>query len=234
MPSAHSAQAHLLPPDTGAWPGRVLLAGGTGAVGQELLARLATHPGVPALKVLLRRPFPLPAGAQALHTSWQDLAEHPEWFEVDTVFCALGTTIRQAGSQEAFRQVDHDHVLALARHAKAQGVRQFLVVSALGADAASRVFYNRVKGEMEQGLAAIGFESLTVAQPSLLLGERAEFRLGERLGQWGSRLAGGLMPARYRPVHVAQVAAALIDASQHPQPGLHVLDNIQLRKNPAP
>lgn len=228
------ADAPLVSPPSGAWPGRVLLAGGTGAVGQQLLARLATHAGVSELKVLLRRPFPLPARAQALHTSWQDLADHPDWFQVDTVFCALGTTIRQAGSQEAFRRVDHDHVLALARQAKAHGARQFLVVSALGADARSRVFYNRVKGEMEQGLAAIGFESLTVAQPSLLLGERAEFRLGERLGQWASRWAAPLIPASHRPVHVAQVAAGLIAASQQPRPGLHVLDNIQLRKNPAP
>ena len=176
----------------------------------------------------------LPKGAHALLMTGQPLASHPEWFQVDTVVCALGTTIRQAGSQEAFRLVDHTLVLEIARLARAQGARHFLVVSALGADPASRVFYNRVKGEMERDLAALGFDAVTVARPSLLLGERAEFRLGERLGQWASRWFAPLIPDSHRPVHVAQVASGLVAACQQPRAGLHVLDNTQLRKNPAP
>ena len=222
------ADAPLVSPPSGAWPGRVLLAGGTGAVGQQLLARLATHAGVSELKVLLRRPFPLPARAQALHTSWQDLADHPDWFQVDTVFCALGTTIRQAGSQEAFRRVDHDHVLALACQAKAHGARQFLVVSALGADARSRVFYNRVKGELEDALRQLTLDGLVIARPSLLLDGRAHLgqppRMAESLTIPLARWAAPLIPATYRPIHAAAVARALLHAVPTAQ-GVRVLSS---------
>ncbi|HRH29171.1 MAG TPA: NAD(P)H-binding protein [Aquabacterium sp.] len=134
--------------------GRVLLAGGSGLVGQALLQQLSTDPDVTELSALLRRPVPLPAGVVPLISDFEQLADHPEWFQVDTVFCALGTTIAKAGSQAAFQRVDLDYPLALARLAKAGGARHFLVVSALGANARSRVFYNRVKGQMEQGLSA--------------------------------------------------------------------------------
>lgn len=210
--------------------GRVLLAGGTGAVGQQLLQQLSVHPTVTELRVLLRRAMPVPERAVPLMTDWTDLDQHPEWFEVDTVFCALGTTMAKAGSQAAFREVDFVYPLALARQARARGARHFLVVSALGANADSRVFYNRVKGEMEAALRDMGFESLTVARPALLVGERAEFRLAERMGlalSW-------LTPTPFKPVHVAQVAAGLIRSAEHAPMGLRVLDNTQLRKNPAP
>src|SRR5690606_26648384 len=100
---------------------------------------------------------------------------------LDIAFCCLGTTIKQAGSQEAFRAVDHDLVVAVAQRARALGARHFLVVSALGADPRSSVFYNRVKGEMEESLRAMDWPQLTIARPSLLLGERNETRLVEQL-----------------------------------------------------
>lgn len=213
-----------------------LLAGATGLVGQALLRQLARDPHVGAIKALVRRP---PQGidaarVQACMADFDRLAEqaaaHPDWFTADWVFCALGTTIKKAGSQEAFRRVDHDYPLALAKLARAQGARHFLLVSALGADARSRVFYSRVKGELEQALRALGFESLTIAQPSFLDGPRQEFRLGERLALPLARL----VPGAWKPVHVDHVAAALIAAAHRGAPGAQVLSNKALRASTLP
>lgn len=220
-------------------PARVLLVGATGLVGQQALLQLLARNDVAEVRALVRRDVTpaqllgcapdLVEGVSKLHICKADfnrLEAHVHWFDVDWVFCALGTTIKQAGSQAAFRQVDFDYALQIAQLAKAEGVRRFLLVSALGAHARSGVFYNRVKGELEEAIKAIGFEHVSIAQPSLLVGERAEVRLGERIGL----KFGFLMPARYKPVHVAQVAAGLIASGAAGEPGWHVLDNISLRR----
>jgi len=216
----------------------VLLAGATGLVGQQALMQLLADPWVREVRVLVRRdlsPAQLlgPAAATQLGldklrvcvANFERLELHAEWFAVDWVFSALGTTIRQAGSQAAFRQVDFDYPLQIAQLAKAQGAQRFMLVSALGASARSRVFYNRVKGELEDAIRAIDFEHLSVARPSLLAGERREFRLGERVGL----LFGALMPERYKPVQAHMVAAGLIASAKSGEPGCRVIDNIALR-----
>ena len=111
----------------------------------------------------------------------------------DEVFCCLGTTIKQAGSQDAFRRVDHDYPLALAKIAKAAGARQFLLVSALGADAHSSVFYSRIKGETERDIAAIGLQKVVFMRLSILLGDRQEHRAGEGAGIFVGRLIAPLL-----------------------------------------
>lgn len=220
-------------------PARVLLAGATGLVGQQALRQLLARADVAEVRALVRREM-TPAellgiepdqvqGSGKLRVCRADfnrLEAHVHWFDVDWVFCALGTTIRQAGSQSAFRQVDFDYALQIAQLAKAEGARRFLLVSALGANARSSVFYNRVKGELEEAIKAIGFEHVSVAQPSLLVGDRAEVRMGERIGL----TFDFLMPARYKPVRVEQVAAGLIASGEVGKPGWHVLDNISLRR----
>ncbi len=144
---------------------------------------------------------------------------------IDQVFCALGTTMRQAGSAEAFRRVDFEYPVALARAALACGVRHFLLVTAVGAAPNSRFFYNRVKGEVEAAITALGFRSVTIARPSLLLGPRREPRLGEQLG----KVLGLLSPPRWRPVQAAQVARALVEAAKRDLPGVRILENRDLR-----
>jgi uncharacterized protein YbjT (DUF2867 family) len=140
--------------------------------------------------------------------------------------CALGTTIKAAGSRARFRRVDHDYVLAFARAAKQQGARALAVVSALGADPASRIFYNRVKGEVEQALCALDFETLIIARPSLLLGARRELRLGERLMAPVSRL----LPASYRGIEAKIVAQALVRLLFESAPGQRVVSSAALRE----
>ena len=151
----------------------------------------------------------------------------PERFAVDQVVCALGTTIAIAGSQAAFRAVDFELPLRVATLARAQGAQHYLLVSALGAARDSRVFYNRVKGELEDALDALGFRSLTIARPSLLRGDRVEFGVGERLAQH----FGFLMPGRWKPVHARQVAAALVQAAARDLAGRRVMENIELRQH---
>lgn len=146
---------------------------------------------------------------------------------VDDVFIALGTTLKAAGSRKAFRTLDFDAVVALARAGRVAGATRLAVVSAMGADSQSRVFYNRVKGEMEAAVGSLGFERVVFARPSLLAGDRASLGQTPRLGeQWALRAAhwlGPLIPANYRPVEASQVARALVDTLQSAGPGHHVL-----------
>ena len=144
-------------------------------------------------------------------------------FPVERVYCALGTTIRKAGSPEAFRQVDYECTLALARWARAQGATDFRLVSSAGADASASNFYLRVKGETERDLATLGFTSLQIFRPGVLLGERTESRLGERIGQALSIAVGPLLLgplAKYRATRAEDVARAMVTFAA--KPGVHI------------
>lgn len=195
-------------------------------MGREIVRLLAADGDVGEIRALVRRETPaVPSKVRILKADFERLDEHPDWFRADAVFCALGTTLRQAGSQEAFRRVDYSYPLAIAKLAREVGTRHFLLVSALGADLHSRAFYNRVKGEVEEAVLSLGYPSLTIARPSLLLGERGEPRPMEDL----AKKLGWLVPPRWRPVHAAQVAAALVQAARRGAPGVHILENRALR-----
>lgn len=199
-----------------------LVAGATGLVGSEILRQLAADQGYTGVRALVRRvPTGLPARVTPVMADFERLEQVAATLGADHVFCALGTTIRTAGSQEAFRRVDYDYVVALARLARDLGAGHFLLVSSLGADRRSRIFYSRVKGEVETAVQALGYPSLTIVRPSLLLGNRAEFRLGEVL----AKPLGPLMPRRYRPVHVRAVAATLIRAAHEGRPGVRIIES---------
>ena len=205
-----------------------IVAGATGLVGQALVRQLAAESTWREVRALVRRALPPELAGPtvvSVQVDYARLEPPPLWAAADHVFCALGTTMRQAGSAAAFRRVDFEYPVALARAAQAQGTRHFLLVSALGAAPASRVFYNRVKGEVEAAIAALGFRSVTIARPSLLLGQRTEPRLAEQLG----KVLGVLAPPRWRPVPAARVARALVDAAKRDLPGIHILENRDLR-----
>lgn len=211
-----------------------LLAGATGLVGHALLPLLLAGKRYRRVHVLLRRKVPGLETGRKLQVHQIDFA-HPATRlpKVDDVFIALGTTIKVAGSEAAFRQVDFDLVVNVARAARAAGARRLAVVSALGADAKSRVFYNRVKGEMEAAVARLGYESVVIARPALLLGDRAALGQPVRRGErWAERLLGPmgwLVPGAVRPIPARAVAAALLDATHAARPGIRVLASGAMR-----
>ena len=210
----------------------LLIAGATGLVGRECLRLAGADPGVTRIVVLARRAAPAPQPAKV---TWRtvDFAHlprlaraEPRLFQVDAIICALGTTIKQAGSQARFREVDHDYPVALATAGATVSARHFLLVSSLGADPGSRVFYSRVKGETERDVLALPYPAITIVRPSLLLGDRAELRIGERIGA----LLGWLAPPRMKPVHARAVAMALVAAAKDPAPGRRVLESAEMRR----
>lgn len=199
--------------DRHASPARTaLLAGATGLVGRELLQGLLADDGIAAVHVLGRRPLPLTHPKLTVHVV--DFAALPALPRADEVYLALGTTIKVAGSQAAFRAVDHDANLAVARAARAAGATRLGLVSAMGADARSGIFYSRVKGELEEALAGLGYEALVIARPSMLAGNRGSLgqpeRGGEKLALHVSRWLGPLIPRNYRSIQAKDVAGALL------------------------
>lgn len=206
------------------------IAGASGLVGSKLLALLLTDPGYSAVVSLGRRPIDVTNAKLTQCTvdfASLDIAGLPA---PDVAFCALGTTIARAGSAEAFRAVDHGAVMAFARAAFARGSRHFEVVTAHGAEAKSMVLYNRVKAEVEADLRTVGFTSLAIARPSLLLGDRAESRPGERVAIVASRLLGGLLrPFEARPIEAEVVARALLAIAHDPSGGAVVYPSSRLQ-----
>lgn len=190
----------------------VLLAGATGLVGGQILEALLRDEAVSVVHALSRRPLRLCHPKLQVHIV--DVASLPALPPADEVYLSLGTTIRVAGSQAAFRAVDLEANLAVARAALAAGVRRVGLVSAVGANARSAVFYNRVKGELEDGLKAMDLSALVIAQPSLLLDYRDGLqqppRLGERIAIPIAKLLAPLLPGVYRPVRARAVAQALV------------------------
>ncbi len=200
------------------------VAGGSGLVGGELVKQLLADEGVTSVVTVGRRKLPLEHAK--LHQAVVDFAA-PAGLEAlpapEVAFCSLGTTIKQAGSQEAFRAVDFDAVVAFARAARARGATTFVHVTALGADAKSSVFYNAVKGQVEKAVADLGYARVVALRPSLLDGDRAESRPMERVALAVGRTLGPLL-GKYRPTPASAVAAAMFDAARGDEPGRHVLE----------
>lgn len=204
-----------------------MLAGASGLVGGYCLQRLAASPHYRRVVVVTRRDL----GALAAHPTvdqaivdFSRLEEHNEALAGDHVFCALGTTIKKAGSRDRFREVDYEYPLRLARVTRNAGATHFALVSSIGANAASRTFYLRVKGELEQALQDIGFPGITIVRPSVIAGPRTEFRLGERLARWVLRLA----PQQWRPVHADTIAAAMVARAMAATPGVEIIESPDL------
>lgn len=206
-------------------PQRILLAGATGLTGEHLLDRLLNEPTVECVLAPSRRP----------------LAEHPRLENpigqlqtvlpqltgrIDTAFCCLGSTLKEAGSQKAFRAIDHDLVVAFASRARELGARHLLVVSSLGANPDSSMFYCQVKGEMEEALRAQGWPQLTIARPSQLLGPRMEVRPVERL----TAPLSYLLPGKYRGIPACTLARALWRLALEDGEGTRIIESDELRR----
>ena len=153
-----------------------------------------------------------------------------ELFPVDHVYCCLGTTIKVAGSQANFRQVDYAYPLAFAKAAKAWNASVYSVVTAAGANANSRIFYNRVKGELESALQALDLKTTLVFQPSLLLGQRSEFRLGEKIAIYFAKLTAKITPSSFRAIHSKQVAKCMLKETCSAATGYNIINNKTMHK----
>lgn len=217
---------------------RAWVAGGTGLVGRSLLPMLLASQQYSEIHALVRsNASHLPPSIKLTRhrVDFQALSTAParSLASADDVYILLGTTLAQAGSPEAFRRVDFDAVVATARAARVAGATRLAVVSALGADKASKVLYNRVKGEMEQAVSGLGFELVVLARPSLLLGDRRALGQPTRPAEWWAarllRPLAPILPARIRPIEASVVARSLVQAMLFGRKGVHVLTSARMQ-----
>ncbi|MFV8259757.1 oxidoreductase [Bdellovibrio bacteriovorus] len=215
------------------YPTDICIAGATGLVGHELLLLLAHLDEVSSIKAVSRSPMGrIPPHVENIILNFDSLDQRKDLLKAGVFICCLGTTIKKAGSQEAFRKVDYEYVVSFAKVAEACGAQKLLVISAMGADAESGIFYNRVKGEMENELRKLKIPQIEIFRPSLILGERKESRTGEDIAQKLSPILNKLMVGplkKYRAIKANTIARAMAIATLNFHPGFHVYksDHIQ-------
>ncbi len=208
----------------------VLILGATGQVGQALLQLALQHSEISRVVAPTRRLLPAHIKLDNPLVNFEQLPEEATWWQADLAVCALGTTLRQTKSKAGFYRVDHDYILAAATLAQRAGTPTFGLVSSLGASASSRVFYLKVKGETEQALGALGFASLVIARPSLLIGgTRGNARPLEAFGLFLGKHLASLLPRRYQAITTHQVAQSLFEACLSVPAGLHIIESEQLQ-----
>jgi uncharacterized protein YbjT (DUF2867 family) len=211
-----------------------LLVGASGLIGGHCLRFLLEEPSYTRVTVLVRTPLTIVHEKLVQHiVDFDDLEMFGELLYTDDVYCCLGTTIKKAGTQEAFRKVDYNYPIKLAALTQHCGANQFLLVSALGADPHSRIFYNRVKGEVEEAIRKISFTAFQVFRPSLLLGERKEHRTGEKVGAFimsGLKyvLTGSLK--KYRAIRASNVAKAMVHVAQMNLNGVNIFESQRIQE----
>ncbi len=208
---------------------KVMLVGATGLVGAQVLQQLLDDPRCDAVVAPTRRALALTD--PALHNPVVDFEQLPVqagWWAVDAVICALGSTLRQAGSRAAFARIDHDYPLQVATLAQAHGAHTFVLNSAMGANLRSPVFYNQVKGRLEQDLRGLAYPALTLVRPGLIGGQRSPRRTGEHLAGVVLGALGPVLPRAWRINPAANIAAAMVEAALASRPGVHVVGSAQL------
>jgi uncharacterized protein YbjT (DUF2867 family) len=214
----------------------ILLLGATGLVGGECLNLLLADDDFSKVVTLTRRSLST-GSADPRYVNHVIDFDEPESYHrkvtADIVICALGTTIKKAGTREKFRRVDFDYAFEISKAAFENGARHLLLVSSKGAAPDSRFFYNRVKGELEVALAGLGFESLSVFRPSLLKGEREEFRAGEEIGNFLAGAFAFALPEKWKPTPVGRLAEAIIRAVINGRPGSRVYESGEILTGPV-
>lgn len=212
-----------------------LIAGATGLVGKKLLRQLLDSTEYTQVIALVREPVQQlqHMKLQQIIVDYNRLQDYRAEMKADDVFCCLGTTIKQAGTQKQMIEIDVIYPFMVAQIAYDQGAKQFIVISSMGADPKSSIFYTRIKGELEQRLQQIGYYSLSLIRPSLLLGKRKDSRAGEQIGAVMSQALSFLLvgPLRkYRGIEAIDVARAMYRIAQHAKPGSHVYISDQLQR----
>jgi uncharacterized protein YbjT (DUF2867 family) len=211
-----------------------LIAGSTGLVGSELLQYILDRTAYEKVKLFVRRPLTIKhPKLEQIVVDFDHLDQYKENFQVDDVYCCLGTTIKKAKTKEAFQKVDQAYPLELARLSAESGVQKFLIISSMGADPKSSIFYSRVKGQVEAELQRLNLTSLHIFRPSLLLGERQEFRLGEKVAEvlapiYSFALVGAMR--KYKPIQAKDVAFAMYLTAQKPLTGTFIYESDQIQQ----
>ena len=207
-----------------------IVLGATGLIGKKVTEHLLKNDTYSTVIILVRKPLNINHPKLKQHIFNYDAIDNT-LLKGDDLFCCLGTTIKTAGSKEAFRKVDLDYVVNVAKASKGNGINHFAVISAMGANKNSTVFYNQIKGEMEESIKAIGFNSTYIIRPSLLLGDRKEFRFGELIGKFFMITLSFLIPKKYRAIYDVQVAISMIHFMSHTEHGYFIKENDELLNN---
>ena len=206
---------------------RLLLLGATGAVGEKVLELALADPRVHTVLAPTRRPLAKHDKLKNPVTDFSQVDPQAEWLAADCIICALGTTIKAAGSRRAFAYVDLMLPVRIATLSHARGAKVFALVSSLGASVNGN-FYLRTKAQTEEAIAAIPFDSCTIVRPSLIDAKRQTERTGEKVGNAIASIFRPLVPMRYRPVKPEQIAQTLLEAALDGSPGWHVIESDQL------
>lgn len=207
-----------------------LLLGASGLTGGLCLQALIENPAFDKIIVPLRKEMPVahPKLEQVV-INFEHIADNQAKFKADVVFCCLGTTIRKAGSKEAFKKIDYEYPLLFAQLALKQGATTFVLVSAMGAATNSLFFYSRVKGELEKELKKLSYQTLIILQPSLLLGDRKEQRLGEDIAKIFTPILNFFMPKKYHSIQAQQVANAMVKLATQGLKGVIVKESDKIK-----
>lgn len=207
---------------------KLLIVGASGLVGSHVLRHALADERVSEVVAPSRRALTAHPKLFVPLVDFEQLPSDAEWWQADAVICTLGTTMKLAGSREKFKRVDHDYPHTVAKLARQHGTPTYVLNSATGADAQSRFFYNRVKGELERDLAGCGFSSLTYVRPGLISGPRQAFRLGERVAECVLKVLGPLLPRSWRINPADNIALALLESAIVARPGMHVVRSATL------
>lgn len=219
-------------------PQTAIVIGATGLTGSHLANQLLHSKAFDKVKVLLRTPtLKERPGLESIVVDFRDEAALAAALHGDVLFCCIGTTIRKARTRENFREVDFNIPVRCATLARRQGFRQFLLISSIGANARSRSFYLRTKGEAEHAIEKLGFPGLHIFRPSLLLGYRPEFRLGERIAQWLIQVFFFLLQGRwkkYRGIEASALTKAMMKVALKTEEGTHIYESDAIRELSEP
>lgn len=212
---------------------RVLLAGATGLVGGECLKALQNADFCEQISLFVRTPIKnlseYPKAAQHV-VDFDNPQTYGRLAACDIAICALGSTMKKAGSKPAFYKVDFTYSLDVARAALEHGAQHFILVSAMGALPESLLYYNRVKGELEQAVMGLGYPCVSIFRPSIILGNRKESRLAEEIGKFFVRLFGFAIPGKYKPVHARAIAGAIVDQAASSKAGTRIFESREIRE----
>ncbi|WP_240627443.1 oxidoreductase [Thermoflavimicrobium daqui] len=215
-------------------PKQALVLGATGLIGQAIMQLLLEHAAYEKVRIITRRPITFSHSKLEAHViPFDQLHRYPLLFQVDEVYCALGTTIKKAKTKENFRLVDFNYPYQAATIAQKQGIQQFLLVTGTGANKNSFFFYNRVKGELEEAIQKLNIPSIHIFRPSLLLGKRDEFRSKEKVAEIFMKMTEFLMIGpltKYRAIQGEDVAKAMIQVANQNRKGYQIYDSQETQK----